>query len=318
MESEDFAEGPSIAANSDRYVVACVLNWNNYADSAKCIRSLRKISHPEFDVLLIDNGSTDQSLERLEDEFPEIDTIRTGENRGFAGGFNAGIREALNRTAEYVWLVNNDAIVPDETLLGDLVDSMESDEDIGILSPLIMNYPETDRIWFSGGVVDWKHGQVEHEDKNTVLDRNRFEGIVDSDYITYCCPLIRAEVFEAVGYLPEEYFLYYEDVDHSVRANAQGYRLAIDTSTEMYHRGGGSSAGTRRPIIMYYTARARWLFARRFSDRISAIGFVVSYVAWFSSMMLGQVKNGEPRNGVALVRGMVNGIAGKGGKGPYG
>lgn len=317
MTAEVFADTSTTAAGADSYVVACVLNWNNYADSANCLQSLEKVSHPRFDTLLVDNGSTDRSADRLEAEFPWIDVLRTEENLGFAGGMNVGIREALDRDAEYVWLVNNDSIIPDEGVLGGLVESMESEEDIGILSPLITNYPETEWIWFRAGSIDWERGLVKHEDKNSIVDRRRLNGRIDSDYITYCCPLIRAAVFKEVGFLPEEYFLYYEDADHCVSASAQGYRLAVDTNVEVHHRGGGSSEGQRRPIILYYISRARWLFARRHSDRVSVIGFVVSYVAWFGAMLFGQLRNGKPRNAVALVRGTLDGMVGKGGKGPY-
>jgi hypothetical protein len=297
-------------------VAAVVLTWNSYEDTAACLASLGEQSYPALDVLLIDNGSTDGSVDRLTDEFPGVDLVRTGENRGSAGGYNAGVETALDRDADLVWLLNNDVIAPEPDLVTRLVDRMAAHEDVGILSPEVREYPDTDRVWFRQGDVDWQDGSIRHE--REVYDESRTEGdLVYDGYIPFCSALVRAELFSELGLLDESYFIYLEDADFCTRTAAAGYRLATDTGAFIHHRESATTGGPLTPFFLYYMPRNRWLFYRRFDGRIPLGGFLGSLATWLGKNAALSLAKRRVENIGAATRGVVDGVRGVGGKGPY-
>src|SRR5205823_1889527 len=109
-----------------------ILNWNSYQVTSECLLSLRKLNYPNTEIVLVDNGSSDDSADRLQNEFPEIRVLRNPENLGFPGGNNVGIRYVLDRGADYLLLLNNDTVVQPD-FLRELVQVAESDATIGLL-----------------------------------------------------------------------------------------------------------------------------------------------------------------------------------------
>src|SRR6266571_4332968 len=150
-----------------------VLNWNNYPASERCLRSLLGISYPATTVYLVDNGSVDSSMERLEHEFAArgVVCMRNGENLGFAAGCNAGIARALADGCAYVLLINNDCIVARQSLLEDAVALAEADPSCGIIGGKLLYWPETARIWGVGGRIRWSHDTFTGSDE---LDRGQY------------------------------------------------------------------------------------------------------------------------------------------------
>jgi GT2 family glycosyltransferase len=127
-------------------VAAIVLNWNNYEDTVEVVAGLDAIGYENLTVIVVDNGSTDNSTNRLENEFPEVEFIYNRENLGFPGGNNIGIREALDRGFDYLWLLNNDIVIPDDFDLESLLLTVESYSLIDSVSPLLTEYPDKDQM----------------------------------------------------------------------------------------------------------------------------------------------------------------------------
>ena len=294
------------------YVVVSVVNWNNYPDTQECIESLRRLTYPNMDVLLVDNGSTDGSSRRIDEEFPEVELIETGENLGYAGGMNVGTREALDRGADYVWQLNNDVVVPEAGLLSELVEVMEENPEFGMSTPLVREYPNTDTVWFWKGLLDWKSANTDHAETPDTIPR----GPVYNDYIPNCSLLLPAFVLEEVGLLSEQYFLYFDDVDHAVRIDEAGYDLVTVTTSEIYHKESKSSKGELGPMYSYYRSRNVLTFARRFSDRVERF-FPAFYAAWLVEQTVIRLYYGEPEGVRGLFEGVVDGLRGETGRGRY-
>lgn len=294
-------------------VAAVVLNWNNYADTHACVESLRSLDPGVDTIVVVDNGSTDGSGERLDEEFPEVEVRFTGENLGFAGGMNDGIDAALD-DAEFVWLLNNDVVFLEEDVLTSLCGTLDRDDVAGV-SPLIRKYPETDDIWFWRGFVDWDRGYAAH-DPPGAFDAQEVGEYVSNNYIPCCAFLVRASLVEERGGLPTDYFLYYEDVDFCTRLRDDDYQLLTVTDAAVHHRVSASSGSDTGPIPAYYLARNRILFAREFDEKVSD-----AFYQWYTLGILDRLKwyvmCREWESVTALLRGVADGLRGRTGKGPY-
>jgi GT2 family glycosyltransferase len=204
-----------------------VLNYNGGPELERCLAGLLSLNYPNFETVVVDNDSDDGSLERAREIFPRAAFIRNSQNLGFSAGNNVGIKYALERGARYVWLLNNDAEAESNSLAR-LVAVAEEDPAVGLASPLILN-PDG-AVWFSGGKIDWWRMRAVQEREK--IEKNNFA----SHFISGCAMLIRAEAFKNVGLLDEDYFLYYEDTDFSVRAKRAGWKLAVVPGSRVFHR----------------------------------------------------------------------------------
>jgi GT2 family glycosyltransferase len=295
-------------------VAAVVLNWNSYDDTRACLESLRSLTPGVKRTVVVDNGSTDGSGDRIAEEFPDVEVRFTGENLGFGGGMNAGIERATAEDIEYLWLLNNDVLFPEKGVLSELCSVLDRKPDVAGVSPLIREYPETDDVWFWRGFIDWDRANAAHDPPGA------FDGetdrLVSNDYITCCAFLVRASLVERVGGLPTEYFLYYEDVDFCARLRSEDYRLLTVTDTVVHHRVSASTGTVKGPIPAYYLARNRIRFARTFDDRVAD-----TFYPWYAVGILTRTKwyftSREYESIVALLRGAVDGLRGCTGKGPY-
>jgi GT2 family glycosyltransferase len=208
-------------------VFIVVLNFNGQRCIIRTLSSLFRVDYPNFEVILVDNNSRDGSFELAKSAFSKAVFIKNNENLGFSAGNNVGIKYALERGAEYILLLNYDVEV-EKFFLAPLVEVMEGDSQIGIASPVIF-FGETRKIWFSGGKIDWL--RMKTFQKNSVIDKDYF----GSDYICGCSMLIKKEVFKKTGILDEDYFLYWEDVDFSLKAKRAGYKLAVCPKSRIAH-----------------------------------------------------------------------------------
>ena len=247
-------------------VFIIILNWNGWRDTLECLESLKKIDYPNYEILVVDNGSTDESVERLNKYIKTTDycLLTTPSNLGFAGGNNIGIRYALEKKTDYVLLLNNDTIVSQE-FLRKLVEIGERNEKIGILGPKIYFYNEPKRIWFAGGRVNWLYNKGTMRGYGE-LDKSQFDSpdYRTVDYITGCCLLIKRQVIEKIGLMSEDYFLYYEDVDWSLKAQSAGFKCIFVPAAKIWHKGSKSSVEFSASYI-YYHIRNGLILAARFA-----------------------------------------------------
>lgn len=221
-------------------VFILILNYNGKKTLMPCLQSVYQANYPNFEVIVIDNDSKDGSLEESKHRFPRTHFIKNDKNLGFAAGNNVGIRFALEKGADYVWLVNNDAKIEKDTL-SKLVEAGEQKPQAGILSPLIL-HTETKNIWFGKGVIDWMSMKTTHVSPPTLLQS------FTSEYICGCAMLVKKEVFKKIGLLSEKYFLYYEDADFSVKASRAGFELWIIPTAHVFH----SEASVANPDKIYW------------------------------------------------------------------
>jgi GT2 family glycosyltransferase len=225
----------STAANPEVWVI--ILNWNGWRDTLACLDSLKRLDAPHR-VLVVDNGSTDESLARLGAVLDPEELLATGHNLGFAGGVNAGVRHALAAGARRVWLLNNDTVVAPGTL-GAMLEVLGTNPRVGVVGSVLRYFHAPDRVQAWGaGSVRWWLGLPRHHTSR--------RGTRDFDYLIGASLLIRAEVFDDVGLFDERFFLYWEDVDFSLRARSAGWELAVaDGSVVLHKEGASANAGAR-------------------------------------------------------------------------
>lgn len=218
-----------------------ILNWNRKDDTIACLQSIEKVSYPDFEVILVDNASSDGTIEAVKQKFPLVKVISNPENLRFAGGNNVGINYALENEADYILLLNNDTVV-DPDFVSELMRAAESDGGIGMVGPKIYYYDDPKRIWFAGGKVEFWKGWISHIGIRE-LDRGQYDATRHVDYLTGCCLLVKREVIERVGKLDESYFIYGEDADWCIRASRAGFKLLYVPSSIIWHKVSSSSGG---------------------------------------------------------------------------
>ena len=251
-----------------------VINWNNKADTIACLDSLKSLNYPDFKIIVIDNGSTDDSVIGIKKAYPSITLIENRKNLGFSGGNNVGIRLALNDGADYVLLINNDTVV-DSGFLGELIRVVESDPSIGIVGPKIYYYDDPKRIWFAGGAINYWWGHLYHVGYMEE-DVGKYDVIRDVDSITGCAMLIKRKVLEEIGLLCEDMFLYFEDTDFCVRAYKKGYRLVYVPTSVIWHKVSRTTSKIKG-LQFYYNIRNWLIFMRRHASPLQLAVFLPFY-----------------------------------------
>lgn len=271
----------------DKDVAIIILNWNAYNDTFECLKSLEHLTYPHFHVFLVDNASQDGSFDKLQQDYKDgkfhipITFIQTGANLGFAGGNNVAIKQAYNQGYQYFWLLNNDTVV-DPNALTPLVETLENDKQVGIVGSKIYYYG-TNKIWFAGGKVNTWTGKTRHIGIKEE-DVGQYDQLREVDYITGCSLGFRREILETVGYMCEDYFLYYEETDWNIRINNKGWKIVYQPSSVIYHKVSNSSGGERRsmpPYIAYYHVRNPFAMIRKMQKRCS---YVRNFVAFLSML----------------------------------
>lgn len=207
-----------------------VLNYNGKDVLKKCLASLFRLDYPDFEVVVVDNDSKDGSLEEAKNDFARATFIKNDGNLGFSAGNNVGIKYSLEKQAKYILLLNNDTEV-ERNMLSRLIGVMEKNQEIGVLSPIITK-GDSKELWFSGGRIDWMRMKTMHEEASTEKLKEEF---FETGFVSGCAMLIRREVFAKAGLLDEDFFLYWEDVDFSVRAKRAGFKLAISPLSKVKH-----------------------------------------------------------------------------------
>ena len=241
--------------------VACiVLNYNGRDVTLEALASLLAMDYPAYEVIVVDNGSTDGSFEAVAERFPDVTQVRTEENLGPAGGANLGIRHALERGFEYLLLLNNDIeVAPD--LLTEMVRVAESAPEVGIVGPKSYFYWDRERIWSAGGRVAFREA-VTRERGAGELDRGQYDRDDEVGYVNGCAQLVHRRVFEAVGLWDPIYHLSFEDADFCLRARRAGWRCRFAHRARLWHMVSVSTGGYRAPKT-YQTARSTAIFVRR-------------------------------------------------------
>jgi len=242
-------------------ITIIIVNWNTKDLLQNCLNSIYKtVQDIAFEIIVVDNASHDGSMEKLERNFPSLHFIENPVNYGFAKGMNVGSQYALSQGAEYVFLLNNDAVIDIDCIK--VLFSMLKDDSAGIAGPRIFYYKQPQKVWQGGGYFSRLKTGVVVPEKNKLIDKCN-EELRQVTFLTGCAMLIKREVFEKVGLLDEDYFLYEEDVDFCLWAARAGFKLLYVPSAKMWHKIETIPKDRTSPFILYHMARSRIIFLRK-------------------------------------------------------
>lgn len=294
--------------SSKVYVV--VLNWNCWVDTLRCLESLFRLDYHDFNVVVCDNASVDGSLEKLiswaagdldilhvsSDSLVTLSSpsvfkpipweeirdgqqsqqgkgrlilIQTGENRGFAGGINVGLRYAMSDPdMGFVWILNNDSVVCPNALTALSKRLLEAGISGGICGSAVYFYDKPQKIQACGGIRYNKWlGYTSFLNKPD-MERANIESQMDAVY--GASMFVSRQFLEKVGLLSEEFFLYYEEIDWTIRGRAKGFKCCYAPESVVYHRGGASTKASeldrdnKSRVADYYFLRNRIVFTKKF------------------------------------------------------
>ncbi|GHE53348.1 glycosyltransferase family 2 protein [Roseivirga thermotolerans] len=257
-------------------IAIVIVNWNSFYVTAQCLESLKTVNYPRFEIILIDNGSSDGSGNRLKEKFPEVTLIESRKNLGFTGGNNLGIQYALDVDHDLVMLLNNDTVVT-PWFIRYLTNRLIS-ENLAAIQPKIMYNYDRSIIWNAGGkyVSFFTLTKTRGE---RVKDKGQFDHLLYTDWITGCCFLIWADVIRKIGLLDDKFFIYHEDADWSLKIRNLGMKMAFEPNSIIYHEAGMSDSnrdkhgeGNVSPFSHYQNVRNQLYMIRRYARGINLIG----------------------------------------------
>ncbi|PIP32177.1 glycosyl transferase [Candidatus Gottesmanbacteria bacterium CG11_big_fil_rev_8_21_14_0_20_37_11] len=257
-----------------------IIHFKNISDTFDCLDSLSKCNYDKEQLMkiVVLNSSVDSVIkEKLQKKYSGVIVLNNNNNLGFSGGNNVGIQKALQNGCKYLILLNNDTIV-DSHLLKDMILMAESANKIGLISPKIYfahgfeyhknRYKDDERgkiIWYAGGQIDWNNIYVRHRGVDE-FDFGQYDKAVQTDFATGCCMLISRDLIEHIGLLDEKYFLYYEDVDYSIRAIKAGFKIYYLPKAHIWHKNASSSGKPGSKLHIYYQERNRLYFGFKYAS----------------------------------------------------
>lgn len=249
------------------------VNYDQPDITCEMLDSLRKVTYPNFETLIVDNASPSTSPFPIKEKYPEVELIISDKNLGFAGGNNIAIKQVKG---DYVLLLNNDTEVKPD-FLDSLVALMESDKKIGIASSKILYFYEDNTIQYAGASpINPITSRGRHYGYKEV-DNGQFNEVTETCYPHGACMLIRKSVLEEIGLLYEGYFLYYEELDFAERVKRAGYKIYYQPNSSILHKE-SISTGKNSPLKTYYMNRNRLLFLRRNSKGFT---FLLAMIYFF-------------------------------------
>jgi GT2 family glycosyltransferase len=289
-------------------VCVVILNWNGRDLTLRCLEDLRKSNYPEVTAVIVDNGSADGSIEAIAKAFPDVVIIRNVANRGWAGGSNQGIAWGLDRGADYLLTLNNDAW-GDPAMISHLVAAATELEDRAVTIPKIYLGSDSKRFWFAVGRVKLAAGMFSNPAFNQI-DDGRYDSTCDAEYASGCCMLIPRGIVESIGGFDHTFFSYVEDVEWSIRCRRAGFHIALSPRAKLWHD--VSVTGKKRPAMMrYYLTRNHLWTLRRHA---SALQFATAMMLLPARSMLRLFRlllAADAKSMSAELRGLWDGLTGK-------
>ena len=235
-----------------------ILNWNGIKDTLECLSSLQFLRYPNFETIVVDNGSTDDSVAQIKTHYPNVILLEQKENLGFAGGCNVGIKYALDKGCDAVCLLNNDTIV-DPNFLNAFYSRIQKEPSIGILGAKIYMYNDRERLDHLGG--NWNKQQAEFTlIGNRVLDADLdFDESTEIDYVCGAAFFVKRDVFEKIGLLEEKFFLIWEEADFCFRAKRAGFTVKTCLSAKLWHKVSASFTSKAHSTYFWWRNRLYWI-----------------------------------------------------------
>lgn len=287
-----------------------MLNWQRVAKTLRCLVSLSRVVHPRFRIVVVDNGSGDDSEQAIRLAHPELAVVQSGRNLGYAGGNNIGIRAAMSTGADYVWILNNDTVVEPQAL-SEAVAAAGSDERIGIVGSSMYTSPEpwtAARLYPTGGL--WEN-RAEH-----LLSCDRVEGCPEHgihrvDFVQGTL-LLRVSMLAEIGLLDERFFHYFEERELSHRARARGWGVVLACKSRIWHEG-GATLSSESPQALYYFVRNRILFGRTVwgENPVMTLLHEPGRLGWLAGNLGRWLLRGRFNYTIAVLSGLADGVRGR-------
>lgn len=251
---------------SEPHVVSIILNTDRRDDTLACLASLQQATYKNHSIIVLDNGSSDGSVQAIRSSFPAVQIIELADNHGYAGNNNVGIRAALAQQADWVFVLNEDTILAPDCL-AHLVKVCQSDPHIGVVGPMVYHHDEPDIIQSAGGRLG-RYWQSRHIAQNEA-DQGEFTAPHRVEWISGCAILVRRAVIEQVGMLDERFFCYWEETEWCLRASKQGWCIMHVPQAKLWHKGVQRDY-LPSPSVTYYSTRNRFLMLAKHRAPLTA------------------------------------------------
>ncbi len=319
-----------------------LVNWNSYELTNDTLQSLYQTSFQDYDIICVDNASTDESLHQLRANHTQIIFLTHDQNTGFTGGNNTGMQYAMQQGYTYTLLLNNDVAV-ESNFLEPLVQALDENENIGAVQPLIYFHHDRTLIWNAGtrfnkwlGIAQTIGYNKKDEEHKYRYQKQDVENRKDETYeyqtgsniksttsqlirkiawVTGCAFMVRTEVLKKVGLLYDPFFIYYEDVDLSFRIKNTGYDLGYVPASVIYHIAGMSHKATKKtaegyvsPKVHYLNARNHIWLLKKYTSPLHAPSVILYQSLYYISVTAYFILRGRWQKIKALYKGIVEGI----------
>jgi GT2 family glycosyltransferase/glycosyltransferase involved in cell wall biosynthesis len=255
-----------VASEPGARVAAIVLHYRHTVDTMRCVASLRAQHGVAHHVFIVSNDETADAFCKLSDMFPQCTVIQSPDNLGFAGGNNLGLAMARERGFEFVWIVNPDVVAPLGTMKA-LVDAADLDTEAIAFGPAILFGDRPDTVWFAGGEIHWAGGlDAKHLHIGRPADTLPSRPF-DADYLTGASLFFRLTAVDEVGYIPQQYFLYFEETHWCEMLRRRGHALRVIPDIRVSHFKRSEDRGAPTDIFLYYYCRNALLMCLAFEEK---------------------------------------------------
>jgi len=275
------------------------VNYNGFHDTCELIDSIPL--NEEMEVIVVDNASKQNEAQLLQQKYPQIKTIRSEANLGFAGGNNLGIKAAKGK---YLFFVNNDTLFKADTHFDALIDRLESNENIGMVCPKIRFSWDQCPIQFAGYTPLSPITLRNHSIGFGEEEKGQYNTPHPTPYAHGAAMMTKREVIDKAGLMPECFFLYYEELDWSMMITRAGYEIWYEPNCTIYHKE-SQTTGQQSPLKTYYITRNRLLFVKR---NVSNMMKYLSYAYIIGIVTLKDILKYSFSRRFDLVKATINGI----------
>lgn len=246
--------------NKKPLVFIVILNFNSYTETLRCLDSALNIDYDNYKVIVVDNNSSDNSVEVLSQSTINFTLLTNTTNLGYAHGNNIGIEYALKHNPDYLCILNNDVEV-EKDFLTKIISYMEINKTVGIAGPCICDFNERDKIQSMGANINLFTGLAQAKGKNVAYS-SLTDKTLSVDYLGGACFVARIEVFKEIGLIPEMYFLFFEETEFCLKAKRAGFDLICVTDSKIYHKQ-SATISKYKGLSYFFLNRNRIVFMRR-------------------------------------------------------
>jgi GT2 family glycosyltransferase len=292
-------------------IAAIILNLNRCDMTSECIHSLAATNSQNLQIIVVDNGSSEDSVEVFRRRFPNMTVLPQSRNMGFAAGCNVGIRHAIAEGFEYVLLLNNDTFAAPD-FVPQMLAAIQSNSRVAAVCPKIYFANSRQMLWYAGGDFSLWTGLARHRGWKAI-DQGQFDRQREITHATGCALLVRCSALHEVGLLDEQFWAYAEDLDWSIRFRKKGYGLVFAPKARLWHHDGATAvqalgSGTQA-LRQFFSTRNMVFVARKhvswWQIPSYAFGFLINHIAFYTFL---RIWKRDFRALWAIYRGLIQGL----------